>query len=269
MARDYDFRVIAIELIDPPLVAMRETMDDRKLAELAADIRENGLRQPIGVRPVADRFRVSYGHRRRVACELAGEPLIPCLVLADDDDVEEAGKIAENWLREETNPAEEATYFARLLEQKYRGAIEPMCRALGVTEARINSRLALLLGHEFVLDALRAKRINLAVARELNKVKNEGYARLYLSQAIEFGATAAVVARWRIAREQMDKAAELEASGQIVTAPAESLTPAQSVDHCILCALASDPLEMEYVRVHRSCLTSWLRQQRAQLEAQA
>lgn len=269
MARNYDFRVIAIALIDPPLVAMRETMDDRKLEELAADIRDNGLNQPIGVRPVGDRFRVVYGHRRRVACELARELEIPCFVLADDDDVEESRKISENWLREETNPAEEATYFAHLLEHKYHGAIEPMCRALGVRESRINNRLELLRGHEFVLDALRAKKIILAVARELNKVRNEGYARLYLEQAIQFGATAPVVARWRMAREQMDKAAALEASGEIVAPDPLSAPPIQTVDHCLLCALASDRHDMEYVLVHRSCLTSWLRQQRAQLEAQA
>ena len=261
--RSYDFRLLPLALIDPPAVSMREHMDDRKLEELAASIRSDGLRQPIGVRPVGERYRVSYGHRRVIACGLVGETLVPCFVLADDSDLEEAAKVAENWFREDTNPAEDATYFAYLLENRYEGDIERLCRSLGVKESRVQGRLDLLRGDAGVLEALRANRITLSVARELNRIKDDGWRRHYLADAIEQGATASVVQRWRI---DADRRADLAAGGGLPgDSAAESVTasPLTSIDRCLLCALDDDPLEMEFVRVHRSCHTQHRRLQRA------
>ena len=262
-ARSYDFRLIPLEAIDPPAITMREHMDDRKLEELAASIRSDGLRQPIGVRPVGDRYRVAYGHRRLIACGLVGEAAIPCFVLADDSDEEEAAKIAENWLREDTNPAEDATYFAYLLEHRYDGNIELLCRSLGVKESRVQGRLDLLRGDSAVLEALRASRITLAVARELNRMKDEGWRRHYLADAIEQGATASVVQRWRIDADRRAELARTSGAEPDADASAAAPVPLTSIDRCLLCALDDDPLEMEFVRVHRSCHTQHRRLQRA------
>lgn len=253
-ARAYDFRLIPLAIIDEPEVAMRRSMDDRKIEELAADIKANGLRQPIGVRPVGDRFRVSYGHRRRIACSLAGESMIPCFVLADDSDEEERAKIAENWLREETNPAEEALYFQYQLEQRYAGDIEKMCAALHVKESRVNNRLDLLRGFEDVFEALQERKINLAVARELNKVKNPGYRQLFLGDAIGEGLTAGAVEARRISVERMEMAGAQTAAGGGGAVEVSTEVPINSVDRCLLCDSTKDANEMIYVRAHRSCL---------------
>ena len=46
-----------------------QVKDDEKLAALAEDIRENGLHQPIIVRPIANGFyEILAGHRRTKAC---------------------------------------------------------------------------------------------------------------------------------------------------------------------------------------------------------
>lgn len=252
-ARRYDFRMIPIGLIDEPEVAMRRTMDDHKLEDLAADIKVNGLRQPIGVVPVGDRFRVSYGHRRRLACALARETQIPCFVLDADADEEERAKIAENWLREDTNPAEEALYFDYQLNQRYGGDIEKMCAALHVKESRVNNRLDLLRGFRDVFDALQERKINLAVARELNKVTDDGYRRMFLGDAIAEGATAAAVqARWMNVKRMLDLSA---AGGQVAADAALGSNEASiaSVDRCEYCDSERDQHEMIYVKVHRSC----------------
>lgn len=247
--------MVPIDLIDPPDVAMRRSMDDKKMDELRQSILEDGLRQPIGVRPVGDRFRVSYGHRRRVACELAGEIAIPCFVLADDADAEERFKIQENWLREETNPAEEAIYFQHLLDNHYHGEIERMCRALGVKESRVNARLDLLrLGFKDVFEALQRREIPLAVAKELNKIKVERYRRLVLGDAIAEGSTAASVQLRRINIERMELASANGGEAGDGEAPSAEV-PMMSVDRCVLCDSAKDPQHMIYVRVHRDCLT--------------
>lgn len=251
--RQYDFRLIPLDRIDEPEVAMRRSMDDRKLDDLAADIKVHGLRQPIGVRPVGDRFRVAYGHRRRIACALAGETQIPCFVLADDSDEEERAKIAENWLREETNPAEEALYFDYQLNQRYGGDIEKMCTALHVRESRVNNRLDLLRGFQDVFEALRDRKISLAVARELNKVSDDGYRRMFLDDAVREGSTAAAVqARWMNVKRMLDMSAAT-ASGGDTSQLGSSVASIASVDRCEYCGSERDQHEMIYVKVHRSC----------------
>lgn len=253
-ARRYDFRIVPIGLIDPPEVAMRRAMDPDKLDELRASIKADGLKQPIGLRPTGDRFRVSYGHRRLVAAGMAGETELPAFILADDDDVEESSKIAENWHREDTNPAEEAIYFEYQLTHKYAGDIERMCRALGVKESRVNNRLDLLRGFEDVFEALQARQINLGVARELNRIKTPAFRTLVLRDAIAEGATAGTVQARRLNIERMEMATAAGANGDAAAVPASTETPIGSVDRCLLCDSTQDPHEMVYVRAHRSCL---------------
>src|SRR5947207_13926595 len=108
--RRYDFRVVPLELIDPPELAMREKMDDRRLEELAADIKRDGILQWLGVIALPDgRFRISWGHRRYVAAGLAGETVVPVRVV-DDATKGEDFKIQENYHQDPLNPMAEATY---------------------------------------------------------------------------------------------------------------------------------------------------------------
>lgn len=253
-ARRYDFRMVPIEAIDSPGVKMRQSWDLDALQELAADIKAKGLRQPIGLRPTGDRYRVAYGDRRFMACGIAGERVIPALILPDDDVEEEQSKVAENWLREETNPADEALYFEQQLERTFGGDIERMCRELRLKESRINNRLDLLRGFEDVFEALQARSINLAVARELNKVKDGRFRSLFLKDAIAEGSTSGVVQARRMNLERMTMLESGEASAVAGAVGPSSEVPLNSMDRCLLCDSTADTHEMSYVRAHRSCI---------------
>lgn len=269
MAREYDFRVVPLEQIDPPTHAMRADMDDRALEELTDDVKRNGVLQPLGVFPINGRMRIIWGHRRFVAAELAGELAVPCRVFANGDVHEEDYKLSENRFREDVNPADEATWFADLLERKCGHEIEQLCALVGATESYINGRLDLLRGDERVLEALRAKSINLAVARELNKGKEPDWVAFWLKDAIDQGATAATVQRWRMARDQQLRLAATNPADVQVDSNAAAPAPIGSVDACGLCLLPDDRHEMEYVLVHRSCLKLHMRQMRATAGAQS
>lgn len=258
--RRYDFRMIPRELIDPPEIAMRATMDDGKLAELADDIRENGILQPLGVRQVGDRFRISWGHRRHVGAGIAGEAVLPCFVLADDDVIEEQFKNKENRFREDVNPAEEAAYFDELLHRKCGGDIEKLCRLVGALESYVQGRLDLLRGWPFVFDALRAGDVVLGVGRELNKVKDEGWARHWLKDAIEQGMSERAVRTLRMnLQRQLEINASMAQSQAAGAAPSTTPTIA-TVDQCILCRSARDQHRMQYVKVHIDCFSVLERQ---------
>lgn len=263
--RAYDFRVIPLEAIDPPPIPMRDGMDPEKLAELEASIRDKGILSPLGVYQAGDRYVIIYGHRRYIAAHHLGELAVPCRVHADGSAREEDYKFTENYFREEVNPASEAAWFADLLDRKHAGNVEALCAELGLRESFVQGRLDLLRGGEDVLLALRDHLINLAVARELNKIKAPDWRAFYLADAIKHGATAATVQGWRLERERADRVAHAEASGQIANVAPSSEAPIETIDACLLCALTDDPLEMEYARVHRDCLRAYRRTQRAAL----
>jgi len=107
---------IAIDLIDPSPVQPRSHFDDRSLRELAMSIRENGIVQPVLVRPNGSRFELVAGERRWRAARLAGLERIPAVIrqIANDKVLELA--LIENIQREDLNAIEEARAYKQLIE---------------------------------------------------------------------------------------------------------------------------------------------------------
>lgn len=107
---------IAIDLIDPSPVQPRTHFDDRSLKDLAMSIRENGIVQPILVRPKGPRFELVAGERRWRAAQLAGLERIPAVIreIANDKVLELA--LIENIQREDLNAIEEARAYKKLIE---------------------------------------------------------------------------------------------------------------------------------------------------------
>lgn len=264
-----DFRVIPIAAIDPPELAMRETMSDDGIASLAQSIRENGLLHPLGVIVAGERFRVAYGHRRRVALEHAGILEAPCFVYPEGTTAEEAMKVAENTEREAVNPAAEATYYRYLLDTKCAGDVRRLCALVNRREEYVQDRLLLTEADPDVLAALRAERISLAVARELNRVKSDTYRRLFLSDAINQGLTSAAVRLLRTNLERLEDQKAAQASGELANVPPSSEAPIESAEDCLICDSSDDPHDMIYVRVHRSCKAHLERKARAAVARQA
>lgn len=89
------------------------------LEELGADIKTNGLRVPIKVRPnprKTTKWELVYGERRwRAACE-AGVEDLPALIqsLSDEEVVRE--QLVENGSRADVHPLEEADLFKRMVD---------------------------------------------------------------------------------------------------------------------------------------------------------
>src|SRR5262249_45684356 len=81
--------LVPVALIDHDPEQPRKTMDRDTIAELAANIREHGLQQPIHVRPgPAGRFTEMIGARRLEAVKLLGWEEIPAFVHSGPLDAE-------------------------------------------------------------------------------------------------------------------------------------------------------------------------------------
>lgn len=126
----------------------RQRFSQRALEELACSIKENGLAQPITVRPLQDaedrRYQIVAGERRfRAIRDILGWPEAPCLVRTLSDEEASAIMLTENTNRQDLDPMEEAHAYQKRIEQ-FGWSIEKVASVAGVTERQVARRLSLL-----------------------------------------------------------------------------------------------------------------------------
>ncbi|MEF2277433.1 ParB/RepB/Spo0J family partition protein [Deinococcus sp. YIM 134068] len=127
-------RTLALDALFPTPYQPRGEFDAASLSDLAASIRENGVLQPILVRPTERGHEIVAGERRWRAARLAGLTEIPAYIRDLTDDQAAAASAVENLLREDLNPVEE-------VEAKRRIA----ALALGVPDEEVMTHLRRLL----------------------------------------------------------------------------------------------------------------------------
>ena len=133
---------VALANVQPSNYNPRKYFDETSLAELAESIRQQGVIQPIGVRPVADtdRFEIVFGERRYRASLMAGLEEIPAVVLNVSDETAEEMAITENLQRQDVTPMEEANAYQKLMESG-RYDVQSLAVQFGKSESYIRTRL--------------------------------------------------------------------------------------------------------------------------------
>ena len=92
--------------IEPDPAQPRKQFDDDALNQLADSITENGLLQPIAVRPkkLGTGYIIIAGERRWRAARLAGLDEVPVIIKDVSDEQAAALALIENLQREDLNP---------------------------------------------------------------------------------------------------------------------------------------------------------------------
>ncbi len=162
---------IAIEQIRPGSRQPRAVFDDAPLAELAASIQEQGVLQPVLVRPVADGYELVAGERRWRAAKAAGLRTIPAMIRHLDDRGALEAALVENLQREDLNPIERARAYRRLTEEFGLGQ-EAVARRVGRSQPSIANTLRLLSLPSEVQAAVEAGRLTEGHARALLAIEN-------------------------------------------------------------------------------------------------
>lgn len=158
---------VALERLDPGKFQPRTRMDDTALNELALSIREQGVMQPILVRPAAGgRFEIIAGERRWRAAQRAGLQEIPVLIKAVPDHAALALALIENIQREDLNPLEEATGLKRLIEE-FGLTHEAAAKAVGRSRSAVTNLLRLTQLAQPVQDSLLNGALEMGHARAL------------------------------------------------------------------------------------------------------
>jgi ParB/RepB/Spo0J family partition protein len=246
--------MVALDLVDEPELAMRQSFDKIKLQELADSIKAQGILQNLVLIQNGSRYRVAAGHRRTVAARMAGETDVPAMVFAAGTSEEEAMKCAENSHREEVNVVDEAVYFWALFESRCGHDIDRVCALVQRPRSYVEGRIELLQGDEEILAELRAERIAIGIARELNKISDAVLRKMGLEFAIRGGATVSVMRNWRQEQERIQRMqtnpqlpGNAAANGDVL--PAEAYNP-----FVCTCCKGADLVEtMVSVFVHNHC----------------
>ena len=162
---------LGIDLLQPGKYQPRTHMDSASLAELAASIKEQGVMQPILVRPTGkkngvDSYEIIAGERRFRAAQLAGLTDMPVLVKDVDDQTAAAMALIENIQREDLNPLEEAQGIHRLITD-FGFTHEQAAVAVGRSRSAVSNLLRLLNLAKPVQTMLMAGDIDMGHARAL------------------------------------------------------------------------------------------------------
>ncbi len=135
---------INISQIIPNSSQPRKNFKDQELKELSLSIKNQGLIQPIIVKPIADnQFQIIAGERRWRACQLNGMHEVDCVIKdLDDTNVLEAALI-ENIQREDLNVIEEANAYKGLINIKSISN-ENLAKLIGKSSSYVSNILRLL-----------------------------------------------------------------------------------------------------------------------------
>jgi len=112
------------------------------ITELTRSIEEEGVLEPILVRPIKDRYEIIVGSRRFSASKAAGLKSIPAIVREMRDDEAIVASLTENIQRGDLEPEEEASAYKRLYE--FYRSYRKMATAIGIDESRIRRVLGIM-----------------------------------------------------------------------------------------------------------------------------
>ena len=141
----------AAELVHLPLGAIRPNsrqprrrMDGDALTALADSVRNQGLVQPLVVRPAGDgTYELIAGERRWRASRQAGLATVPALIRETDDRDSLLLALVENVAREDLSPIDEARAYAALMDE-FDLSLGEVAEHVGRSKPSVSNRLRLL-----------------------------------------------------------------------------------------------------------------------------
>ena len=139
-------RSIAIDLLHPGRYQPRGRFAPEELQALAQSVKENGILQPILVRPHAKlggHFEIVAGERRWRAAQLAKLHEVPIILRELNDREALQLAIVENVQRENLSPLEEARGYRRLMDE-FGNTQEDLSQHVGKSRSHIANTLRLL-----------------------------------------------------------------------------------------------------------------------------
>ena len=178
--------------ITPSAMNPRKTFDKDSLAELAENIKNQGLLQPITVRPVPEeasvkinkdgstsefKYEIVCGERRFRACKMNGMEYILGIVREMSDEEAYDAMITENLQRRDVDPIEEAFAFSELMKRG--GKVKDIAARFGKSERFVQDRVRLNGLIDELKTVLREGRMPIRAAFLIAKFSDEDQKEFY------------------------------------------------------------------------------------------
>jgi len=152
----------------------RKNFNKDTLEELTKSIKEQGVIQPIVVRPDKSgngKYEIIAGERRWLASQNAGLHEVPVVILDVDDVKSLEFAIVENVQRQDLNPIEEARGYQRLIDD-FSYNQDKLSKFIGKSRSYIANSLRLLSLSEEILAMVENKSLSAGHARSLVGLNN-------------------------------------------------------------------------------------------------
>ncbi|MDI3316844.1 MAG: ParB/RepB/Spo0J family partition protein [Bacillota bacterium] len=198
-----EVRLLPVGAIRANPMQPRRQMDDAKLQELVASVKEHGVLEPVIVRRAGERYELVAGERRWRAASQAGLAEIPAILRDVDDRQMLELALIENIQREELSPLDEARAYATLIHDLGLTQ-EEVARRVGKSRSTIANSLRLLQLPEPVAQWVERRVLSEGHARALLGVEDPAERERLAKQAVEEG--------WSV--REVERRVRQEAGGQ-------------------------------------------------------
>lgn len=244
---DKEAKSIQMSLIDEPGVVDRLELDPDSVRELAANIKENGLLQPIVVAFNKGRYEIVAGHRRFTACSLLGWSTIQCIIFVGTEAEIAFARASENLARVDLTLIEEARIYKNL-HDKHGLTYNQIGTKMGISKGLVKRRMDLLTMPEILQKAIHKNLIGYGVAEELWRMKDEEAIDYYLGFCIDHGATKEIAKQW--AKEYLDSKRRKDSPLD----PGDNLqNPMVDTPVYVACDVCRNPMEIGTEQLIRAC----------------
>ena len=152
----------------------RKHFNKESLEELSNSIREQGVIQPIVVRPDKSsegKYEIIAGERRWIASQNAGLHEVPVVILNVNDVKSLEFSIVENVQRQDLNPIEEARGYQRLIDE-FNYNQDKLSKFIGKSRSYIANSIRLLSLPEEILSMVENGNLSAGHARALIGLQN-------------------------------------------------------------------------------------------------
>lgn len=135
-------RIIPIDWVKPNSGQVRRSFNQEALEELAADIKERGILQPLVVRQVVgDSYEIIAGERRYRAAQIAELAELPVIIKTMTDREARLANLAENLQRQDLEPVDEKAFF-EVLQNEYNLSLADIARIINKSVGYVRNRLS-------------------------------------------------------------------------------------------------------------------------------
>ena len=173
-SKKIDVNKVSIKDLTRNKLQPRKHFDKESLEELTNSIKEQGVIQPIVVRPnklLEGKYEIIAGERRWLASQNAGLHEVPVVILNVDDVKSLEFAIVENIQRQDLNSIEEARGYRRLIDD-FNYNQEKLSQFIGKSRSYIANSLRLLSLPEDVLLMVERGNLSAGHARTLIGLNN-------------------------------------------------------------------------------------------------